>query len=74
MQYLDNVEIICYDRKIDVPKSLRRRVLYWYHFYLKHLGGSGVLKITEIYVIGKALSRKRGCSLKRARYANSSKI
>ena len=40
MQALDYIKIICYDRKIYVPQSLRRSVLYWYHFYLNHPGGS----------------------------------
>ena len=40
MQELDDVEIICYDRKIFVPKSMRIHVLDWYHFYLNHPGGS----------------------------------
>ena len=39
MQALDDVKIICYDRKIYVPQSLHRRVIDWYHFYLNHPGG-----------------------------------
>ena len=47
---LDDVEIICYDSKIYVPKSLRRRVLDWYHFYLNHSGGSRLAKtIREVW-------------------------
>ena len=40
MQELDNVEIICYDSKIYMLQSLRRRVLEWYHLYINHPGGS----------------------------------
>ena len=40
MQELDDVELICNDSNIYVAQILRRRVLYWYHFYLKHPGGS----------------------------------
>ena len=40
MQDLNNVKIICYNRKIYATQSLRSRVLYWYHFYLNHPGGS----------------------------------
>ena len=40
MQALDKVKIICYDRKIYVPQSLRRRVLDWYHLYLNHPVGN----------------------------------
>ena len=32
----ENVELICHDRKIYVPKTLRRRLIDWYHFYLNH--------------------------------------
>ena len=34
MQSLDDFNIICYDRKIYVPQSIRRRVLDWYNLYL----------------------------------------
>ena len=44
MQELNDVEIICYDRKIYLPQSLCRRVLYWYHFNLNHPGGSRLAK------------------------------
>ena len=73
MQELDDVEIFCYDSKIYVTQSMRIGVLDWYHFYLNHPGGSRLAKNPERYVIGKALSRKRRCSLRRARYVNSSK-
>ena len=44
MQALDDTEIIYYDRKIYALKSLRIRVLDWYHFYLNHIGGSRLSK------------------------------
>ena len=44
MQELDDIKRICYDSKIYVPQSLRRCVLYWYHFYLNHPGGSRLSK------------------------------
>ena len=44
MQALDNVKIICYDRKIYVPQSMCRCVLYWYHFYLNHSSDSRIAK------------------------------
>ena len=73
MQELDDVEIICYERKIYVPQSMCRRVLDWYHLYINHPGGSRLAKKYEMYVIGKALSHKWSCSLRRTRYVNSSK-
>ena len=73
MQELDNVEIICYDSKIYVPQSMRRRVLDWYHLYLNHPGGSRLEKKSGRYVIGKALSHKRRCSLICGIHVNSSK-
>ena len=44
MQELDDVEIICYDIKIYVTQSLRRRVIDWYHLYINHPGGSRLTK------------------------------
>ena len=70
MQEIDDVEIICYDRKIYVPQGLHRRVLDWYHLYINHLCGSIIEKQSERYVIGKDLSRKWSCFLSRARYVN----
>ena len=43
-QALENVKRIFYDSKMYVPKSLHRRVLDWYHFYLKHPGGGRLAK------------------------------
>ena len=34
---------------------MRRRVLYWYRFYLNHPGGNRLAKKPEWYVIVKAL-------------------
>ena len=47
MEELDGEDIICYDTKIYVPQSMRRRVLDWYHFYLNHPGGSRLTKTTR---------------------------
>ena len=44
-QELDDIKIIYYDSKINIPQSLRRRVLDWYHFYINHPGGSRLDKI-----------------------------
>ena len=43
-QALDNANIICYDRKIYLPKTLRRHVLDWYRLYINHPGGSRLAK------------------------------
>ena len=43
-------------------------MIYWYHFYLKHLGVSGLSKKFKEYVFGKALSRNQNCIISRARY------
>ena len=40
IQELDDIKIICYDSNIYMPQSMRRRVLYWYRFYLNHPGVS----------------------------------
>ena len=31
---LENYEIICFDKKINMTLTLRRRGIDWYHFYL----------------------------------------
>ena len=36
---IDNIELVTYQDKIYVPKSLRRRTLEWYHHFLNHPGG-----------------------------------
>ena len=33
-----NQELVLYENKLYVPKSLRQRVINWYHFYLCHPG------------------------------------
>ena len=35
-QDIDNVEIICFDRKMYLPQNMGIHVLDWYHFYLNH--------------------------------------
>ena len=37
---LNDVDILCFDKKIYVPLTLHRRVLYWYHFDLNHTSES----------------------------------
>ena len=41
-----------------MPQSLCRRVLYWYHFYLNHPGGSRVKKTTREVCYWKGLVTK----------------
>ena len=55
IQEIDDVKIICYDSKIYMPKSLRRHVLDWYHFYLNHPGGSRLTKKSREVCYWKAL-------------------
>ena len=43
-QALDDVKIICYDRKIYLLQTRRRCVLDWYRFYLNHPCGSRLAK------------------------------
>ena len=68
MQEIDDVKRICYDSKTYVPQSLRRRVLYWYHFYLNHQGGSRLSKIFQEVCYWKGLVAKVDL------FANSCKI
>ena len=50
MKAIDEVEIIFYDRKIYVPQSLHRRVIYWYNLYLNHPGDIRLAKkLREVY-------------------------
>ena len=43
-QAIDYVKIVCYDRNIFVPQNMHRCVIYWYHLYLNHPGGSRFAK------------------------------
>ena len=42
-QALEEFEIIWYASKIYVPQTLSRLVIYWYHLYINHTGGSRLL-------------------------------
>ena len=41
---LDEIELITYENKIYVPKSLRQRTIEWYHYFLNHPGGDRLYK------------------------------
>ena len=43
-QYINDVNIICYDRKIYVMKNMWRCVIYWYHLYFNNPCGSRLTK------------------------------
>ena len=34
MSTLDEIELVTYENKIYAPKTLRRRILEWYHHFL----------------------------------------
>ena len=54
-QALDEVGMICYDRKIYAAQNMRRRVLDWYHLHINNPGGSRLAKKFERYDTEKAL-------------------
>ena len=54
-QELDDVKIICYDSKIYVLLSLRKRALDWYHFYLNRPSGSRLSKTVREVCYWKGL-------------------
>jgi hypothetical protein len=35
---VEKATVITYDNKIDIPISLRKRIIWWYHTYLQHPG------------------------------------
>jgi hypothetical protein len=35
---IERSTVITYDNKIYIPLSLRKRIMWWYHTYLKHPG------------------------------------
>ena len=55
MEYIDDVEIICYDRKVYVPQSLHIHGIDWYNFYLNQPGGSRLLKTIQEICYWKGL-------------------
>ena len=38
MQLVENIEVLCKDNKLVIPKSLQHRAVQWYHHYLQHPG------------------------------------
>ena len=72
-QALNNVEIICYDRKIYVPQTLHRSVIYWCHFFINHPSGRRIAKKNDNYATVKFLSHKQICILSHKRYINRSR-
>ena len=54
-KYLDKVEIICYDIKVYILQTLNRRVIYWYHLYINHPGGSRLDKTVRYVCYWKGL-------------------
>ena len=50
-QALNNVDIICYGRKIYTPQNLRRCVIDWYHLYLNCPCGSRLAKNPRIVLL-----------------------
>ena len=59
-QALDDVEIILYNRKMYLPQSMRRYMLYWYHLCINHTGGSRLAKKTVVMLM------ERPCHISRA--------
>ena len=43
-EVINDVELLTYNKKIYVPSSLRKDVLYWYHHYLQHPGATRMEK------------------------------
>ena len=37
---IENIEVLCKDEKLVIPKSLQARTVAWYHHYLQHPGHS----------------------------------
>jgi hypothetical protein len=35
---IERYKVITYEKKIHIPQSLRKRILWWYHTYLQHPG------------------------------------
>ena len=54
----DNVEIICYYRKVYVLQTTRRRVLDWYNLYFNQPGGSRLEKKEVFYWKGLVTQAK----------------
>ena len=53
---IDNIELVTYQGKIYVPKSLRRRTLEWYHHFLNHPDGDRLYHILQTVCYWKGMS------------------
>ena len=40
MELVEDVELLCKDGKLVIPKSLQRRAVEWYHHYMQHPGST----------------------------------
>jgi hypothetical protein len=40
LHLIEDTKVLCKNRKLIIPTSLRHRAVSWYHHYLRHLGHS----------------------------------
>ena len=52
---IDNVELVTYEDKIYVPKSLHCKTLEWYHDYLNHPGGDRLYHTLQMVCYWKGM-------------------
>ena len=61
---LNYFETICFNKNIYVPLTLRRHVIYWYHFYIKHPYGSRLTNTIRKVCYWKSLVLQAEISIK----------
>ena len=62
---MEGVSLICYAKKIYVPKTLQQRVLIWYHHhYLCHPGGDRLANTLSMIFVWKGMV-SQACKLGR---------
>ena len=62
---IDNIELVTYQDKIYVPKSLRRRTLEWYHHFLNHPGGDRLYHTLQTVCYWKGMAYQAATLCKR---------
>ena len=72
---LDEIELVTYEDKIYVPKTLRKRTLEWYHYFLNHPGGDRLYNTINRVCYWKGMATQannfcqkcKGCQLHKPR-------
>ena len=63
---VENLEILCKDGKMVIPKSLQHRAVAWYHHYLLHPGNKRLEETIRLPMYWKSLRKTVQSHVKKA--------